>query len=328
VVTMKDVAIRAGVTKQTVSNVVNKRPVVAPETVARVEKAIAELGFRSNLLARGLATGQTMIVGVIVPTITNPFYAEAVEGIENAFEDSGYNLVVGTTYGNEERTRRKLEGLEQRSIDGLLLADDGSVAGHLDLFRETGLPFVLFAWESAIPTQTSVITFDYERAGFLAGRHLRQLGHRRIGVVGDLPGHQLRLDGLRRGLASDSTLEVVATQESSQGGGYEAATRLLAVAPDVTAIMTTHDLLALGVIEAVKQSGRRVPEDMSLISIDGIAASAQAHPPITTVAFPIDEMAHETTSRLLRAMTGGRVRPGVTTLPPNLVVRRSTGKPR
>jgi LacI family transcriptional regulator len=322
---MKDVALRAGVTKQTVSNVVNKRPVVAPETVARVEKAIEELGFRSNLLARGLATGQTMIVGLIVPTVTSAFYAEVVEGIENALEDSGYNIVIGTTYGDRDRTRRKLESLRQRSIDGLILADDGNVGGHLEIVRHTGLPFVLCAWETPVPADSTVVTFDYEKAGFLAGRHLRQLGHRRVGVVGELPSHQLRLDGLRRGLAEDP-VEVVASLESSQRGGYDAALTLLGKAPDITAIMTTHDLLALGVLEAVKQFGRRVPDELSLVSIDDIEASGQAHPPITTVAFPIDRMAHETTSRLLRALDGRRVRVGVTTLSPELVVRQSTAR--
>jgi LacI family transcriptional regulator, galactose operon repressor len=320
---MKDVALRAGVTKQTVSNVVNQRPVVAPETVARVEKAIEELGFRSNLLARGLATGQTMMVGLIVPTVTSAFYAEAVEGIENALDDSGYSIVVGTTYGDKDRTRRKLEGLRQRSIDGLILADDGKVGSHLEIVRQTGLPFVLCAWETAIPQGSTVVTFDYEKAGFLAGRHLQQLGHRRVGVVGDLPSHQLRLDGLRRGLAEDP-VEIVASLESSQRGGYDAAVTLLGKAPEITAIMATHDLLALGVLEAARQLGRRVPDDLSLVSIDNIEASGQAHPPITTVAFPIDRLAQETTARLLKSLAGKRVRSSVTTLPPKLVVREST----
>lgn len=324
---MKDVALRAGVTKQTVSNVVNKRPVVAPETVARVEKAIEELGFSSNLLARGLATGQTMIVGLIVPTVTSAFYAETVEGIENALDEKGYNIVVGTTYGDKDRTRRKLEGLRRRSIDGLILADDGKVGSHLDIVRETGLPFVLCAWESPIPDDSTVVTFDYEKAGYLAGRHLRQFGHRRVGVVGDLPSHEFRLEGLRRGL-NDGTLPVVATEESSQRGGYDAAVRLLAEAPDLTAIMATHDLLALGVLEAAKQLGRRIPEDLSLVSIDDIEASGQAHPPITTVRFPIDKLADEATARLLRAIGGRRTRTGVTTLPPRLVQRQSTGPAR
>ncbi|MFF0269957.1 LacI family DNA-binding transcriptional regulator [Kribbella sp. NPDC004536] len=322
---MKDVALRAGVTKQTVSNVVNKRPVVSPDTVARVEKAVAELGFRSNLLARGLATGQTMIVGLVVPTLTSAFYAEMVEQIENALDGEGYNLVVGTTYGDQDRTRRKLEGLRQRSIDGLLLADDGNVGGQLEIVRETGLPFVLCAWENEIPEDTTVVTFDYEKAGYLAGRQLRQLGHRQVGVVGDLPAHQRRLDGLRRGLGREPAA-IVASRESSQRGGYNAAATLLAGAAEVTAIMATHDLLALGVLEAAKQHGRRVPDDLSLVSIDDIEASGQAHPPVTTVAFPIERLAQEATSRLLRAVGTGRRRSGVTTLPPKLVVRASTAR--
>lgn len=127
-VTIKDVALRAGVTKQTVSNVINKRPVVSPVTRERVERAIAELGYTPNLLARGLATGQTMMVGLVVPTIANPFYAELVEDLERSLEAEGYSIALCTTYGDPERARRQLEILKRRYIDGLILADDGNVS--------------------------------------------------------------------------------------------------------------------------------------------------------------------------------------------------------
>ncbi len=328
VVTLKDVALRAGVTKQTVSNVINKRPVVSSDTRERVERAIAELGYTPNLLARGLATGQTMMVGLVVPTIANPFYAELVEDLERYLEVEGYSIALCTTYGDADRARRQLEILKRRYIDGLILADDGNVGHHVDLLAEMALPFVLCASETENPSGATVVTFDHGHAGYLAAQHLRDLGHREIAVVGDLPAHQVRLEGAQRALAEASLTiapsRVRATTVSSQLGGFEAAMSVLTEHPEVTAVMATHDLLALGVLQAAAELGRAVPGGLSVVSIDDIAAARQAHPPLTTVAFAKQGMARKSTEFLVRALKSGRQRPGVTSLSPELVVREST----
>jgi LacI family transcriptional regulator len=331
VVTIKDVALRAGVTKQTVSNVINKRPVVSPVTRERVERAIAELGYTPNLLARGLATGQTMMVGLVVPTIANPFYAELVEDLERFLEVEGYSIALCTTYGDPDRARRQLEILKRRYIDGLILADDGNVSHHVDLLTGMGLPFVLCASETETPSGVTVVTFDHGHAGYLAAQHLRDLGHREIAVVGDLPAHRVRLEGARRALAEASITiapsRVRATTVSSQAGGFEAAMGVLREHPEVTAVMATHDLLALGVLQAAAELGRAVPEGLSLVGIDDIAAASQSHPPLTTVAFAKQRMAGKSTEFLVRALTSGQQEPGVTSLSPELVVRESTVRP-
>jgi LacI family transcriptional regulator len=328
VVTIKDVALRAGVTKQTVSNVINKRPVVSPVTRERVERAIAELGYTPNLLARGLATGRTMMVGLVVPTIANPFYAGLVEDLERSLEVEGYCISLCTTYGDPDRARRQLGILERRYIDGLILADDGHVGHHVDLLTEMGLPFVLCASETETPSGISVVTFDHGRAGYLAAQHLRDLGHREIAVVGDLPAHWVRLEGAQRALAEASIVieppRVRTARVSSQLGGFEAAMSVLSEHPEVSAVMATHDLLALGVLQAAAELGRAVPGSLSVVSIDDTDAAGQAHPPLTTVAFGKRRMADTSTEILVRALTSGRQRPGVTSLSPELVVRAST----
>jgi LacI family transcriptional regulator, galactose operon repressor len=328
VVTIKDVALRAGVTKQTVSNVINKRPVVSPVTRERVERAIAELGYTPNLLARGLATGQTMMVGLVMPTIANPFYAELVEDLERSLEAEGYGIALCTTYGDPDRARRQLEILKRRYIDGLIVADDGHVGHHVDLLTRMGLPFVLCASEPETPSGATVVTFDHGRAGYLAAQHLRDLGHREIAMVGDIPAHQVRLEGAQRALAEASIIiepaRVRPARVSSQLGGFEAAMSVLTEHPEVTAVMTTHDLLALGVLQAAAELGRTVPGSLSLVGIDDIATAHQAHPPLTTVAFAKRRMAHTSTEVLVRALKSGRQRPGVTSLSPELVVRAST----
>jgi LacI family transcriptional regulator len=331
VVTIKDVALRAGVTKQTVSNVINKRPVVSPVTRERVERAIAELGYTPNLLARGLATGQTMMVGLVVPTIASPFYAELVEDLERSLEVEGYSIALCTTYGDPDRARRQLETLKRRYIDGLILADDGNVSHHVDLLTEMGLPFVLCASETETPSGVTVVTFDHGHAGYLAAQHLRDLGHREIAVVGGLPAHRVRLDGARRALAEASITiapsRVRATTVSSQAGGFEAAMGVLTEHPEVSAVLVTHDLLALGVLEAAAELGRAVPDSLSVVGIDDIDAAGHSHPPLTTVAFAKQRMAGKSTEFLVRALTSGRQEPGVTSLSPELVVRESAVRP-
>jgi len=338
VVTIKDVALRAGVTKQTVSNVINQRPVVKADTRARVEQAIAELGYTPSLLARGLATGRTMMIGLVVPTLANPFYTELITRLERGLEVDGYGIALCTTDGDPDRATRQLLTLKRRYIDGLILFDDGNVSRHLDLVRQLGVPFVLCGSETAIPDATPVVTFDHDQAGYLAGAHLRDLGHREIAVIGEFPAHEVRLWGAERALAEGSIAirpaRIGATPTKSQHGGFEAATRILTAHPDVTAVLATHDLLALGVLQAAAALGRRIPDDLSVIGIDDISPAGEAQPALTTVAFPIDRLAEEAISALLGssppAVASEPVRPSareasdVISLAPHLVVREST----
>jgi LacI family transcriptional regulator len=328
VVTIKDVALRAGVTKQTVSNVINQRPVVKADTRARVERAIAELGYTPSLLARGLATGRTMMIGLVLPTLANPFYTELIERLERELEVHGYGIALCTTDGDADRATKQLTTLKRRYIDGLILFDDGNVSHHLDLVRELSLPFVLCGAENELPTGAPVVTFDHGQAGYLAGEHLRELGHREIAVVGEFPAHRMRLRGVQEALAEGSLAvrpsRIQAATAKSQYGGFEAAMRVLAESPDVTAVIGTHDLLALGVLQAAAALGRRVPEDLSVIGIDDIAAAGQAYPPLSTVAFPIAQLAQVSVDKLLGFIASPAEESEVISLAPQLVVRGST----
>ncbi|MFI5887933.1 LacI family DNA-binding transcriptional regulator [Streptomyces sp. NPDC051554] len=333
---MADVAKRAGVTKQTVSNVVRGRSVVGPETRARVEAAIEALGYTPNLVARGLATGTTMTVGFIVPTVANPFYSEVVEEVETLLEERGYHLLLATTRGDQARARRHLATLSDRSVDALLVAGDT----NLDLAEmpsplgKASLPLVLCAWEIDPPATLPVVTIDYEKAGYLAGRHLRDLGHRNAVVIADLPAHRIRVDGLRRAFAEDGIelpAETVFTAPSATPqSGYEAAVRTLRDLHPLgrtTAVFTSTDAIALGVMEVVRHYGLRVPEDVSVIGIDDIPQAAHAHPSLSTVALPKRRMAQEATGLLIRAITEGQpVAPVLTLLVPEVLRRASTAQ--
>ncbi|RDG37717.1 LacI family transcriptional regulator [Streptomyces corynorhini] len=335
-VTMADVAKRAGVTKQTVSNVVRGRTVVSAGTRAKVEAAIDELGYTPNLVARGLSTGTTMTVGFVVPTVANPFYSAVVEEVEALLETRGYHLLLATTRGDGARARRQLASLSSRSVDALLVAGDFDLSECPPAPEGHGPPLVLCAWEIDPPRTLPVVTIDFERAGYLAGRHLRELGHRRVTVVADLPAHRVRVAGLRRALAEDGVSVpdewVFAAPGATPESGYEAASRALRDRAErpardrTTAVFSSTDATALGVMEAVRHHGLRVPEDISVIGVDDIPQAAHAHPPLTTVALPKRRMAREATELLWRAIAEGRpTAPSLTLLDPEVLARASSG---
>lgn len=331
-VTMAEVAARAGVAKQTVSNVVSGKK-VRPETLAKVNTAIAELGYKPNLVARSLRTGSTATVGLFVPRVANAFYSEVVEEVENVLVGHGYNLLLATTRDDPDYTRAHLENLAARSVDALLVAGDNAVEQQLPMLLEAAFPVALCAWEGDAPTTLPVVSIDYEHAGFLAGRYLRDLGHRNVAVIADLPAHTPRVRGLRRAFADDGlTIEdrqIFACTRDDAAGGFAASSAALEADPDVTAIFATHDILAVGAIEAVVRSGRRVPDDVSIVGFDDIAQVGQIKPALTTVTFPKREMAQQAVELLLRAVDSGRPPTNVLTLlRPTLTVRDSSAAPR
>ena len=323
-VTMRDVAARAGVTKQTVSNVLNNPEVVAAATVARVNAAIAELGYVRNLTARGLATGKSMIIGFVVPTVSNPFYSEVVEEVEACLESRGYNLLLCTTRADAARAARHLRTLVGRSIDGLLVAGDAELGSHLPLLENASFPYVLCAWETEAPEDVPVVTIDYEWAGYLAGAHLCDLGHRDVAVIADLPAHGTRVRGFRKAMAEGGVGVPDAAVYSAVGGvaAGQAVRRALADHPGLTAVMTSHDVLALGILEEARALGLSVPAELSVVSIDDVIADRDAHPPLTSVALPKRAMARRAVEMVLDG--GGRRRASTTLLIPELVVRAST----
>ncbi|KUO07356.1 LacI family DNA-binding transcriptional regulator [Streptomyces sp. DSM 15324] len=331
-VTMDDVARRAGVTKQTVSNVVRGRTVVSPDTRAKVEAAIAELGYQPNLLARSLATGTTMTVGFIVPTVANPFYSVVVEEVETVLEERGYHLLLATTRGDGERARRHLTSLSNRSLDALLVAGDRDLGEHVPLLERLGLPVALCMWDSEPPSALPVVTVDFEKAGYLAGRHLCQLGHRRPVVIADVPAHRVRIEGMRRAFAEVGVTlgdeAVLSAPGATPEAGYAAALLALAAPERPTCVLTSTDAIALGVTEAFRHHGLRVPEDISVVGIDDIPQAAHAHPPLTTVGLPMRRMARDAAELLLNAIRDKQpVPPDLSLLSPAIIRRESSAPP-
>ncbi|MFJ3901643.1 LacI family DNA-binding transcriptional regulator [Streptomyces sp. NPDC090025] len=334
-VTMREVAERAGVTKQTVSNVVTGRVAVRPATEARVRAAIDELGYVPNLVARSLATGSTRTVGLFVPTVSAPFYAEVVEEVEDALDEHGYHLLLCTTRLDGERARRHLAGLTSRSVDALLIAGDQGLTGHLPLLADARFPVVLCAWEAALPAGFPVVTVDYEHGGRLAGRHLRALGHTQVAVLAS-PAHTVRVEGFRRAFREDGVpvpdAAVHLAAEPTFRSGVDTALAALRADPTVTALFATHDVLAAAAVEAARATGRSVPGDLSVVAHDDTPEGLLARSPLTSVVLPKRAMARQAVELALQALASGpHPAPGAVPRPrlllPELVVGASTAAP-
>jgi len=326
-VTMREVALRAGVTKQTVSNVLNRPEIVSPQTAEQVRRAIAELGFSPNLVARGLATGRTRIIGLLVPTTDHPFYGAMVEEIEDRLNAAGFGLLLSTTRGDAARGRRQIDALASRAIDGLIVAGDTDVELYVSHLDEAPFPYVLCAWEVSAPQGACISTIDYVEAGTLAGRHVAELGHKSAAIVADLPAHGRRASGMVAALEERG----VAVEVLSAGGGTVAAGRLvgaqvLAGPARPSAVIASNDLLALGVLDAARDAGLQVPGMLSVVGIDD-AAARLGHSELTSVALPVREMAAEASKQILESLSSTVVLGRSAIAQPHLVVRRTSAAP-
>lgn len=354
--TIYDVARRAGVTATTVSNVIRGKGSVGLETRERVEAAIAELDYRPNLLARGLARSRSATLALLLPNIANPFYPEIALEVERIARAHGYNLVLCNTHDDEAVGRAHLEGLLGRRVDGVLAMAGGLRLADVHAIAARGLAVVLCNWSEvgAPDPALPAVEVDFRHGGELAARHLLARGHRRVAVIVQetaapidndtagaynqysqhSPSHTRRLEGFRAALATQGVAlpdPWVLFGDATARGGYRAAAALLDAPEELerpTAFFATNDMMALGAIEAVIDAGLRVPEDVSVIGFDDIALCAHLRPALTTIAIPKQELATRSMELVLRRVDDRAVDADTPaarlTILPHLVTRRST----
>lgn len=329
--TIYDVARLAGVSTATVSRALNGTGKIAPATSASIDAAVRQLGYRPNTVARSLVTKSTQTIALLLPDIANPFYAALVSGIQQRALAAGSTMLLCTTEGDPEREEQYLSLLRAKQVDGVLV--DGLVLPPeriADFVRE-GLPIVCLD-RDIDSTSVPLVQVDNRLGARLATEHLLSLGHRRIAHVAGAPGLRIseeRVAGYgaalaARGLERDPAL--VATGSFTEEGGYEAARTLLA-ASSPTAVFAANDLSALGVMHAIAESGRRVPDDVSVVGFDDLRLAGHTTPPLTTVHQPAFEIAQRATQLLLDLAGGREVPQRLHLLAPELVVRGSTAEP-
>lgn len=330
-VTLHDVARAADVSIKTVSNVIHDYPYVRPETRARVQAAIAQLGYRPNLTARSLRRGRTAVIGLALPELSLPYFAELADSVMRAADDRGLTVLIEQTGGDPERERNVLDSERRQLTDGLLFSP-------LGLADETALavdfPLVLLG-ERIFTGLVDHVTMQNAAAARAATVHLLSLGRRRIVALGTHPdaavsSASLRLEGYRAALSEagipfDERL-IGVSGPWRRSAGAEAMRRMLASGLDFDAVFALNDTLALGAVRALQEAGVRVPEDVAVIGFDDIDEARYSSPSLSSVASGRDEIARTAVELLQARIDGSRTGPATLQEAAFTVVpRESTG---
>jgi len=326
---MRDVAERAGVSVSTVSHVINGTRPVSDELRQRVLAAMDEMGYQPNRLARSLRRGETHTIGMVVPDSANPFFAEVARGIEDTSFEHGYSLILCNSDGDLEKELFYTNVLTEKQVDGILFVAAGVSTEHICALQERRIPVVVVDREIPDVSVDEVLT-DNARGGWLATRHLLELGHRRFGCItgpSNLTPSAERVTGYRQALEEGGVPvdEVLIVKGDFQyESGYRAARQLLAMDDPPTAIFACNDLMAVGAISAAVELGRKVPSDLSVVGFDDVPLASFTNPPLTTVVQLKYEMGVIATAMLLERMCDCDMPPCRRMLDTTLVIRQST----
>jgi DNA-binding LacI/PurR family transcriptional regulator len=333
--TIYDVARLAGVSPSTVSRMLNGKGQFAPTTHRAVEQAVEQLRYRPNTIARSLRTRSTQTIAFLLPDIPDPFFVSLISGVQQHALASDYAMLLCVTEGNPEREEHYLNLLRAKQVDGVLV--DGLVLppARLTRFVEDGFPIVCLDRDIDVPA-LPLVQVDNRLGARRATEHLLALGHTRVAHVAGAELHRLRhsqerLAGYRdaldaAGIEADDRL--VAAGDYTEDGGHAAARALLDAGVEFTAMFAANDLSAIGAVSAITETGRRVPDDISVVGFDDIHIAAFTVPALTTIHQPAAEIAQRATELLIGLIQGEDVDERRHVLEPRLVVRASAAPPR
>ncbi len=330
--TIKDVARAAQVSTATVSRVLKQARSVRPTTRARVLKAVAEVNYSPNIIARNLRRQETRSIFLVVRDMHNPFYLEVFRGVEAEARALGYNVLMGNTEDSVAREREYFQMLKTRYADGMILMT-GKLPADIYTTLGAAYPPVVVASEYFPELDLPTVRIDNIKAATAAVRHLICLGHRRIAhITGPTPEvlsldrHQGYLQALdEAGISVDPRLSV--RGNFTIDSGHRACRELTNHKPMPTAIFCSNDEMAMGAINELRSLGLRVPEAVSVVGFDDIIFAGAFHPPLTTIQQPRQDMG-KAAMRLLSDLLAGRpVSPEPIMMPTELIVRGSTAPP-
>ncbi len=323
---MAEIAARAGVSKTTVSRVLNGKPDVDAQTAERVRALVEQTGYVRSASAVRLARGRTGCVGILLPSLAWPWLVEVMRGIAEELEDSRYSGMLFTMSQGQEALPAFTEHVSARSFDGLLAVEPPGMLGYVGSLHARGLPVVLIDDRGFHPEFPSVATTNTD-GGRQAGEHLVGTGRPRIVQIAGRQSYgcvQARADGFSSGLgrAAGEGGPLTVHADFTEPSGAAAMRELLARVPDLDAVFAHNDLMAIAAMDVLRASGRAVPDDVAVVGFDDIDAARYVSPALTTVHQPLYEMGRTAARRLLEGLGGGTVA-GRTTLPTSLVRRES-----
>lgn len=335
VLNLEDIARMAGVSKSTVSRVVNNHPNVSASTRTRVMRVITEQNFRPNSAARALVTQHTRVLSVVIPqpyeeAFGDPFFQLLLQSISRTAAEHDYAIMlwIGGLEEQEERFADRI--LSNAFFDGILVVSADDKDPILRSLAGAGYPFVQIGppqFENA-----SFVDVNNRRGAYEASKHLASLGYRRIGVVtGPLDKAEARdrligcLDGLAESAVSPLP-EWIAEGNFDEGSGYRAMKRLLR--HNLQAVFVSNDSMAVGAMRAIEEAGLHIPDQMAVVGFDDMPFAATTSPPLTTVRQPITELGVSAVRMLTRLVEGEPAGPLQVILPTHLIIRKSCGASR
>ncbi len=327
--TIKDVARLAGVSTATVSRVLNSAEVVSDDTRERVEKAISELGYRYNALARSLKKQSTGLLGHVIPSIAGPVSPILARAVEDEARKYGYNVILCNSYDSPEKEQANIDILLERRVDGIIFSSP-ILPEHLVMVRDRGVPLIIIERRFEI-SGFPFIDPNNREAAREAVEYLIGLGHRRIGLILGLKNAILvaqRQQGYEDALsAAGIPLDpcLVADGRYTRQSGYEAMQQLLKQDPRPTAVFACNDAMAIGAMQAARHAGLETPRDISFLGFDDTVAEL-AIPQLSTVHQPLYEIG-TLAARIVAAYAQGDVEsyPSENFLPCHLEIRESCG---
>lgn len=334
--TIVDVAGHSGVSKSTVSNVIRGAANVSDETRRRVLRAVDELGYRPNALARHLVQQRTSTIGVIVGDLTNPIYSELVKLLQERALALGYTTMVSNTDGRPEREAASIDALLERRVAGIAMLQFSGDRSVIDDLHDDGVAVTVI---SCFDSRADCVTVDESRGLGIAVHHLAELGHERLAYVTtplveehtDRARHESFLHECARAGCSETatlTLDVEGVLAGEPGATRELA-RLLDSSRRPTGFAAANDIAAIALIEAVERLGAVVPEDVSVVGFDGITLGSLSRIALTTVAQSREQLAERGIELLMDRIEGRATgEPRTVLLEPTLVVRATTAPAR
>ncbi len=324
---IRDVARLAGVSVATVSRALSNPEKVSPESLAKVHKAIAEVGYRPNMLARNFRSARAYAVVVLVPDIANPFYSLFIRALEDRAHQKGYAVLLGDTRGTTEREMEYIRRVETRLADGIVQLrpssekNQNNIPADVPCVNACGCEY----------TTGPAIRIDNRGAAKSMVQYLISLGHKRIGVISGLkdnPHAIERLEGYKEAIADAGIAfekDLVAEGDFTMWSGLNAAFQFCNMKNRPTAIFSMNDEMAIGAMQTLKSQGLRIPEDISVTGFDDIAYAKYSDPSLTTISQPAEEMGKMAMDMLLKVIEGEPLSQRECVLPTEFIIRKSTG---
>jgi DNA-binding LacI/PurR family transcriptional regulator len=305
--TIGDVAELAGLSSGTVSRVLNGKRWVSDEARRAVEEAVKATGYRPNAQARGLKLRRSGVVAVVLGEkidrlFGDPNFAVLLRGISQALSERGTSMVL-LLAGEEHDRERAFELTTSGQVDGAIFVSWYDEAATIEALDRIGVPVVFCGDPAAAPPGTSIVCSDDLAASMRMVQHLRSTGRSRIAMIAHSTPE--RLNGYRRALGDDVDMSIVEFGDYSRQSGYDAMKRLLGTDPTIDAVFAANDLMAAGAIDALKDAGLRVPDDIAVAGFDDSAVATQTQPQLTTMRQAFDRISAELARVLLEQIDGG-----------------------